>query len=175
MYETGAPILWPLNVNSWLTGKDPDAGKDWRQKEKRVTEDEMVGWHHRLNGHELGQTPGDGEGQGSLVCFSPWGQGELDTTWWLNNNNNNDNAGLSLCTEASALRKTRANLTLTSAGLRLVGLDICISVSNILVIYYWHKGRWHVYAVLFCLDRVLDFVCQGRGSSVTQLNSSMQR
>ena len=58
--------------NSWLTGKDPDAGKDWRQKEKSVTEDEMVGWHHWFNGHKLGQTRGDGEGQRSLACCSPW-------------------------------------------------------------------------------------------------------
>ena len=57
--ETEAPILWPPDVKSWLMGKDPDAGKDWRQEEKRVTEDEMVGWHHRLNGHEVEQTPGD--------------------------------------------------------------------------------------------------------------------
>ena len=60
--------------------------KDWRQ-EKRATEDEIVGEHHWFNGHELGQTPGDGEGQGSLVCCSPWGHVESDMTWWLNNNN----------------------------------------------------------------------------------------
>ena len=53
--------------------KNPDAGKDWRQKEKRVTEDEMVGWHHQFTGHELGQTPGESEGQGGLACYSPWG------------------------------------------------------------------------------------------------------
>ena len=65
---------------------NPDAGKDWRQKEKRVTEDEMVGWHHQFNGHELGQTPADGEGQGSLECCSPWVCKESDMTWWLNSN-----------------------------------------------------------------------------------------
>ena len=80
-----APILWPPDANSWLTGKDPDAGKDWRQKEKRVTEGEMAGWHHWLHGQELGQTTGDGEGQGSPTCCSLWGQEESDTTWWLNN------------------------------------------------------------------------------------------
>ena len=68
-----ALILWPPDANSQLFGKDPDAGKDWRQEEKRVTEDEMVGWHHQFNGNELGKTPGDGEGQGGLVCCSPWG------------------------------------------------------------------------------------------------------
>ena len=62
----------------------PDAGKEWRQKEKRTTQEEMVGWYHWCNGHELGKTQGDGEGQRSLVCCSPWGHEELDTTWWLN-------------------------------------------------------------------------------------------
>ena len=63
-----------------LLAKDPDAGKDLRQEEKGTTEDEMVGWHHRLNGHEFEQAPGDGEGQGSLVCYRPWGHKELDMT-----------------------------------------------------------------------------------------------
>ena len=72
MTEAEAPILWPLDVKNWLIGKDPDAGKDWGQ-EKRVTEDEITGWHHQLNGHKSEQTPGDSEGQGSLVCCSSWG------------------------------------------------------------------------------------------------------
>ena len=67
------PILLPPDVKSQLTEKDPDAGKDSGKEEKRATEDEMVGCHQRLNGHELAQTPGDGEEQGSLVCYSPWG------------------------------------------------------------------------------------------------------
>ena len=67
--EAEAPILWPPDVKSWLIEKDPDAGKDWRE-EKRTTEDEMVGWHHWLSGHELEQTLGDSEGQGSLACYS---------------------------------------------------------------------------------------------------------
>ena len=67
--EAEAPVLWPSDAKKWFTGKDPDAGKDWRQK-KRVTEDEMVGWHHQFNGHELGQTLGDGEGQEGLVWCS---------------------------------------------------------------------------------------------------------
>ena len=66
-------ILWPPDAKSWLIWKDPDAEKDWRQEEKGMTEDEMVGWHHRLNGHEFKQALGDGEGQGSLACCSPWG------------------------------------------------------------------------------------------------------
>ena len=70
--EAEAPILWPPDGENCLIWKDPDAGKDWRQ-EKETTEDEMAGWHHRLNGHEFEQTPGDSGGQGSLVCCSPWG------------------------------------------------------------------------------------------------------
>ena len=80
-------ILWPPDANSQLIRKDPDAGKDRRQEEKGTIEDETVEWHHRLNGHESEQTPGDGEGQGSLVCCSPWGHKESDVTERLNNNN----------------------------------------------------------------------------------------
>ena len=69
--EAEAPIFWPSVAKSQLIGKDPDAGKDWRREEKGSTEDEMVGWHHQFNGYELGQTLGDGEGQGSLACCSP--------------------------------------------------------------------------------------------------------
>ena len=70
--EAEAPILWPPDAKNWLIGKDPDAGKDWRQEQERTTEDEMVGWHHRLNGRESEQALGAGDGQGSLVCCSPW-------------------------------------------------------------------------------------------------------
>ena len=88
-------ILWPPDVKNWLIGKDPEARKDWRQEEKRTTEDEMVGWHHWLNGHEFEQTLGDGKGQGGLVCCSPGGCKESDTTEWLNNNNCNGGTRLS--------------------------------------------------------------------------------
>ena len=74
--EAATPILWPPHVKSWLIGKDPDAGKDWGREEKGTTEDEMVGWHHRLNGHEFGWTPGVGDGQGGLVCCDSWGHKE---------------------------------------------------------------------------------------------------
>ena len=82
--EAETPILWPPDAKNWLIGKDPDAGKDGRQKEKGTTEDETVGWYHWLNGHEFEQIPGVGDGQGSLVCCSPWGRKESDTTEWLN-------------------------------------------------------------------------------------------
>ena len=77
--EAEAPILWPHDVKNKLIRKDPDAGKDWGQEEKGATEDEMVGRHHRLNGHEFEQTPGDNEGQGSLACCSPRAHRESDT------------------------------------------------------------------------------------------------
>ena len=77
-------MLWPPDVKSQLIRKDPDAGKDWRQEEKGTTEDEMVGWHHWLSRHEFEQALGDGEGQGSLVCCSPWGRKEWDMTKQLN-------------------------------------------------------------------------------------------
>ena len=85
--DAEAPLLWPPNATSWLIGKDPDAGKDSGQEKKGMTEEEMVGWHHRLKGHEFGQTQGDGEGQGSLECCSPWDGKESDTTFQLKNNN----------------------------------------------------------------------------------------
>ena len=81
--EAETPILWPPDANSWLVGKDPDAGKDWRQ-EKGTTEDEKVEWHHRLVGHEFEQALGVGDVSGSLESCSPWDHTELDMTEWLN-------------------------------------------------------------------------------------------
>ena len=82
--EAETPILWSPDTKSWLIGKDPDAGDDWKWEEKGTTEDEMVGWHHQLNGHEFEQIPGVGDGQGGLACCSPWGRKESDTTEQLN-------------------------------------------------------------------------------------------
>ena len=82
--EAQAPILWPPDVKSWLIGKDCDAGKDWGQEEKGTTEDEIVGWHHPLNGHGFRWTPVVGDGQGGLACYGPWGHKESDTTERLN-------------------------------------------------------------------------------------------
>ena len=82
--EAETPLLWPPDERSWFIEKDPDAGKDWRQEEKGMTEDEMAGWHHWLDGHEFEQALGVGSGQGSLACCSPWGHKELDMTERLN-------------------------------------------------------------------------------------------
>ena len=86
--EVEAPILWPPDVKSQLTGKDLYSGKDWGQEEKGKAEDEVVGWCHWLDGHEFEQAPGDREGQGSLVCCSSQGHKELDMIEWLKNDDN---------------------------------------------------------------------------------------
>ena len=83
--EAEIPVLWPPDTKGWLIWKDwENAGKDWGQEEKGTTEDEMVGWHHRIDGHGFGWTPGVGDGQGGLACCDSWGRKELDTTEWLN-------------------------------------------------------------------------------------------
>ena len=89
--EAETPVLWPPHAKSWLIGKDPDAGRDLGQEEKGTTEDEMAGWHHRLNGHESEWTPGDGDGQGGVACCDLWGCKELDTTERLNWTELNEN------------------------------------------------------------------------------------
>ena len=82
--EAETPILWPPGEKSWLILKGLDAEKDWRQEEKGTTEDEMVGWHHLLDGLEFEQALGFGDGQGRLVCCSPWGLKESNRTEWVN-------------------------------------------------------------------------------------------
>ena len=82
--EAETPILWSPGVKSWLIWKDPEAGKDWRQEEKGMTVDEMAGWHHRLNGHGFGWTPGVGDGHGGLACCGSLGRKELDMIESLN-------------------------------------------------------------------------------------------
>ena len=82
--EVETPILWPPDVKSWLIWKDPDAREDWGLEEKGTTEDEMVGWHHQLNGRGFGWTLGVGDGQGGLVCCGSWGHKESETTERLN-------------------------------------------------------------------------------------------
>ena len=82
--EAEAPILWPPHAKSWLIGKDPNAGKDWRWEEKGTAEDEMVGWHHLTGWMWFEQAPGVGDGQGGLACCSPWSHKELDMTKRLN-------------------------------------------------------------------------------------------
>ena len=84
IWVTYPSVAGLMDAKNWLTAKDPDAGKDWRREEKGTTEDEMVRWHHWLNAHEFEEAPGVGDGQGSLVCYSPWGCKDLDMTEQLN-------------------------------------------------------------------------------------------
>ena len=89
------PVLWPPHANSWLIWKDPDAGRDWEQ-EKGMTEDEMAGWHHWLDGHDFEWTPGVGDGQGGLVCCGSWGPKELDMTERLSWTEMNDDKSINI-------------------------------------------------------------------------------
>ena len=84
MLKLKLPILWPPHAKSWPIGKDPDAGRDWGQEEKGTTENVMVGWHHWLDGHGFGWTSGVGDGQGGLMCCSPWDCKKSDMTEWMN-------------------------------------------------------------------------------------------
>ena len=91
------PILWPPDGKNWLIWKDPDARKDWGQEEKGMIEDEMVGWHHWLSGHEFEYTPGVGNWQRGLACCSPWGHKESDMTERLNRTKLNIHHHISMC------------------------------------------------------------------------------
>ena len=115
--EAEAPILWPPDVKNWLIWKDPDAGKDWKW-EKGTTEDGMVGGHHWLNGHEFEQTLGVGDGQGSLVCRSPWGHNELDTAELLNWTESLQYSGWENSTENGAWRAPVDEVTKSQTRLK---------------------------------------------------------
>ena len=128
--EAEVPILWPPDAKSPLIGKDPDAGKDWGQEEKGVTEDEMVGWHHWLNGHEFEQAPGDGEGQESLVCYSPCGQKESDMTQWLKKTTRSK-------TSDSNVRKLKEPLEMPCPSWCFKNIRIIISVRKSLCFGLW--------------------------------------
>ena len=114
--EAKAPTLWPPDVKRLLIGKYPDAGKDGRQEEKGMTEDEMVGWHHWLDGHEFEQTLGDGERQRSLVCCISWGHKELVTTW--QKTNNRTFIDLTLSVEETKVNKKAISLKSLNVSIR---------------------------------------------------------
>ena len=129
--EAEAQILWPPDAKKWVTRKDPDAGKDWIWEEKGMTEDETVGWHHRLNGPEFEQTLGDSEGLGSLACWSPWCRKELDM---IEQMNWNDSAKLYILFGSHTVRKYSLTQKLRFSSLEHPSLFfvICLrSVQNI--------------------------------------------
>ena len=104
--EAETPVLWPPDVKSWLIGKDPDAGKDWGQEEKGMTEDEMAGWHHRVHGLEFEQAPGVGDGQGGLACCSSWGLKRVRQDWATELNTCIDPQGVEYCGICRVTKKT---------------------------------------------------------------------
>ena len=114
---------WPPHAKSWLSGKDLDAGRDWGQEEKGMTEDEMAGWHHQLDGHGFGGTPGVGDGQGGLKCCDSWGWKELDTTERLN------------WTEIMII--SPKGLSAPSKDFHLI---CCISCFKPYILHLWNKG-----------------------------------
>ena len=126
--EVETPILWPPVAKSWLIWKNPDAGKGWGQEEKGTTEDEMVGWHHWLNGPGFGWTPGVGDGQGGLKCCGSWGHKELDTTERLN---------------WTELFYWRRQVSLTIRAILSMGLSLADSCKGC---FRWclHEQRWHI-------------------------------
>ena len=146
--EAETPILWLPDAKNWLIWKDPDAGKDWRQEEKEVTEDEIVGWHHQLVDMSLSKFPGVGDGQGSLECCSPWGREELDTTEWLNwTENSSRNVTISLlCMDilCKPLRKALHTLNSTKTLYWYTASDF----SNSLNLFNYYCGLGHMEQVV---------------------------
>ena len=141
--EAETSILWPPDMKSWLTGKDPDSRNDWRQEKKGMTEDEMVGWHHWLNGQEFAQTLWDNEGQGSLVYCSSWDRKKLDMT----------------VTERQQMSKVM--------DFMLSPCLTCVFCACLFYVFGWGLGEDHkatlpcqVYSP-FCDSKCLDYVCGG--------------
>ena len=134
--ETEAPILWPSDVESQLIGKDPDAGKDWG-KEKGVTEDKMVGWHHRFKGHEFEQTPGAGEGQGSLACCRPRGRKEPDTTERLNSSKPRHKLAAVKWAVVAAGREAVGRQTCRSSY--NLHIWLCLSLKRSITVSFYHE------------------------------------
>ena len=118
--EVEAPILWPPDLKRWFTGKDPDAGKNWRQKVKGAAEDKIIRYHHWLNGHEFEQILGDSVGQGSLACYSPWNRKESNMTWGKNNNQSGRH--LSVTSQTLFPATCEAEISLMTKGLKTKGI-----------------------------------------------------
>ena len=121
-------------MKNWLIWKDPDGGKDWGQEEKGTTEDEMVGWHHWLDGREFEQAPGFGDGRGSLVCCSPWGHKELDTTERLN--------WEAKCNQYKHKKKWLAHVTWKSKRVVLISGTAGPKGSNAIIYIFSFLGSW---------------------------------
>ena len=139
--EAETPILWPPHAKSWLIGKDPDAGRDWGQEEKGMTEDEMAGWHHQLNGCESDWTLGVGDGQGGLACCNSWCHKELDTTEQLNWTELQwgDKCGETCLNDESTQSK------ITTLPARTTTFMICIYLSRQRYMWKQHSSVFNLY------------------------------
>ena len=138
--EAEAPILWPPDAKSWFTGKDPDTGKDWKQEEKGVTEDGMVGWHHWLNGHEFEPTPADGKEQRSLACCSLCGCQESDTTYWTKKQGSSYN--VQMLQVFPLLKSSETNISDLRPGSTSV-----VAVTSVFSSFYQRKGIWYSFVL----------------------------
>ena len=127
--------IWPPDAKSWLTRKDSEAGKDWRQEEKGMVEDEIVGWHHWLNGHEFEQAPGDGEGQRGLACCRPWCHKEVDRTEWPNNNNRQENQKQKGC---SKILRTKVLILIYSMKCHSIHWNIVVKNKYLELLALYH-------------------------------------
>ena len=129
-----------LSFSCW---KDPDAGKDWRRKKKGTTVDEMLGWHHWPNGHEFGQTPGVGDGQGGLAYCSPWGHKESDTTEWLNWTDQQNIVAIIWC-QSYFLPQSELKLTSVHfiSSTLLLGMCVCVRIWKVRFQIIWHNVKW---------------------------------
>ena len=144
--EAETPILWPPDAKSWLIWKDPDAGKGWRQEEKRTTEDEMDEWHHRLDGHESEWTPGVGDGQGGLACCDSWGRKESNTTERLN------------WTELSFTNNSIAMLTDQLIMGDLIIISINVSCLHLFRSSFYIKDRYLLLNLFLSINCWIQFV-----------------
>ena len=138
----------PPHVKSWLIGKDPDAGRDWGQEEKGMTENEMAGWHHRLDGREFVWTPGVGDGQGGLECGNSWGCKELDMTEWLNWTEEY----LKITNIKKHFHKTARCLSLYMDYTDHIYIYICMYVYVCVCVYIWHA---YVHNIMFMHTYIL--------------------
>ena len=140
--DAEAPKLWPPDTKSQLTGKDSDAGKDWRQKEKEMAEDEMVKWYHRLTGHDFEQTLGDSEGQGSLMCCSPCRHRESDPIEWLNNSRERVKSREPWSAAVHGVSKRWTGLSHWTTGFPWKQDLSVIVTKEIWVMFAWREGHY---------------------------------
>ena len=157
------PLLWPPHVKSWLIGKDSDAGRDWGQEEKGTTEDEIAGWHHRLNGCEFEWTLGVGNGQGGLACCNSWGGKESDMTEWRTELNWRLNCWATLISLGWSLlsKEQRANPSSWSRCGCFIFFTLCPFCSSLGILITLWNWFWFLSRIHFLLKPYLTRVLRG--------------